>query len=360
MNRALVGADAGSGLGAEPDPAAGSGRHGLLVRRWADANATPSVEPGLLGGLIYGLASAESDFADVGLGVLHADFSQTPKPVDAWCSAGPFTEGQCGAVRWRHNGHWLWGVADLPDAPGELLAATVQSAYGDVFATLRQTGVAHLQRLWNYVPHIHDLDAGQERYRHFNRGRQQAFLAAGQAAFDGAPAACALGTPGGLLRLRFLAGRQAPVALENPRQVSAYRYPASYGPSSPTFSRAALVKASAGQVLLLISGTASITGHASQHVGDLPAQIDETLTNLQALLDTAHTRCTARFTLAALRCTAYLRHAEQAPVLRAHLARRLGADSPALQQLILLQAEVCRPDLLVEIEAYALAAGDLT
>ena len=122
------------------------------------------------------------------------------------------------------------------------LAALAQRAYRDLFEALEQTGCAHLLRVWNYLPQINADGGGLERYRQFNAGRQQAFIEAGQAAFEGAPAACALGIHQGALCIRFLAGRVAPLPIENPRQVSAYRYPPTYGPRAPTFSRAALAE----------------------------------------------------------------------------------------------------------------------
>lgn len=290
---------------------------------------------------------------DAGLALLHGP------ATDAWCSPAPIqAQGQCGALRWRHDGHWLWG--ELTMAEHGDLAGCVQQAYADVFATLRSTGFAHPQRLWNYLPDIHGDDAGLERYRRFNAARQQAFLSASMPAFEGAPAACCLGSPAGQpLRLRLLAGRHAPLPLENPRQVSAYHYPSAYGPRSPTFSRAALLAAGEGQLLLLVSGTASIVGHESRHAGQLLAQLDETLANLQAVIASAHQRGSARFALPQLALTAYVRHAGDAEPLRQALAQRLGADSPALQQLVLLQAEVCRSDLLLEIEAHGQAPGEV-
>ncbi len=64
-------------------------------------------------------------------------------------------------------------------------------------ARSRPTGCPHLLRLWNYFSDINEDSDGLERYRHFNVGRQQAFLDAKRSAFEGAPAACALGTRSG-------------------------------------------------------------------------------------------------------------------------------------------------------------------
>lgn len=326
------------------------------------AGATPP-----LGGLAYGAtlgglaqgARPDGAPATAGASAAAACLSAAGPAVDVWFGGAPVSAGSTGSVRWRHDGQWLFGALELDEAAeGASLAQLTARAYGDVFATLRETGCGHLLRLWNYLPRINAEDgSGLERYRQFNIGRQQAFLAAGQAAFEGAPAACALGTRGGAFSLRFLAGRHAPLALENPRQVSAYHYPKAYGPKSPSFSRAALLDAGGGTSALLISGTASIVGHATRHAGDVEAQTAETLRNLQAVLDAAHARGSARFALRALDWTVYLRHAEDAPSVRALLESALGADAPALRSAVFLQADICRADLLVEIEAHAFAAG---
>ena len=273
----------------------------------------------------------------------------------------PIAQGRCGLVRWQHDGDWLFGALELPQdgISAESLAAQVQQAYHDLFQTLRDTGFTHPLRLWNYLPQINAELGGLERYRHFNLGRQQAFIEAGQAAFEGAPAACALGTRSGPLCIRILAGRRAVRPLENPRQVSAYHYPSDYGPRAPTFSRAALADVGEGRLLLLVSGTASIVGHATLHAGDVQAQLNETLNNLQALVDVASASGTARFQLQDLHCTVYLRHREHLPLIRQGLQLRLGTSSPLLQRAVCLEADICRRDLLVEIEAHALADGVL-
>ena len=213
----------------------------------------------------------------------------------AWHGHLPLEAGSTGQVRWQRDAQWLLGAIDLDEAGGQGdLAALAQRAYRDLFDTLRLGGRPHLLRVWNYVPHINADGGGLERYRQFNAGRQQAFLDAGQAAFEGAPAACALGTRRGPLSVRFLAGLKPAVPLENPRQVSAYHYPNAYGPRSPTFSRAALIDVGADTLALEISGTASIIGHTTAHVGDVEEQARETLRNLQAVVAAACARSSAR------------------------------------------------------------------
>ena len=81
----------------------------------------------------------------------------------------------------------------------------------------------------------------------------------------GYAAATAIGLPSppDQLHVHWLATKQPGIAIENPRQVSAFAYPRDYGPVAPGFSRAMLLPGDTP--LLLISGTASIVGHASQH-----------------------------------------------------------------------------------------------
>lgn len=279
--------------------------------------------------------------------------------VDTWCSAAPLLEsGRCGSVRWRHDGHWLFGALEIDESPArEDLNALTLRAYRDVFETLARTDCPHLLRLWNSLPGINADAGGIERYRQFNAGRQRAFLDAGYAAFEGAPAASALGLEDGPFCVRFLAGRTRPVTVENPRQVSAYHYPRDYGPKSPTFSRAALVDAGAGEVALLISGTASIVGHASVHTGDVRAQTSETIANLHAVVAAAHLRTHARFDLRDSQCTIYVRHAAHATRVRRVLEDALGAHCSAARGAVYLRGDICRGELLVEIEAHAFARG---
>jgi chorismate lyase / 3-hydroxybenzoate synthase len=276
--------------------------------------------------------------------------------ADLWSGSADVRTQRHGCVHFTSDGQWLHGFAQIDDARvrGGLHAAARQ-AYTDLFEVLGRSDCPHLLRLWNYIAHINAPHAedGVERYRHFNAGRQQAFIDARRSAFDGTPAACALGTAEGPLRVFFLAGRRAPLAIENPRQVSAYRYPASYGARSPTFSRAALADVGAGRQALFISGTASIVGHATLHIGNVRRQTEESLANMAAVREVAALRAGAAFDVSALVYTVYLRHPGDLAVVREVFERHIGARSAAAREAIYLQADICRADLLVEIEAHA-------
>jgi chorismate lyase / 3-hydroxybenzoate synthase len=267
---------------------------------------------------------------------------------EVWRCGQPAESGQRDRVRFRRSEHLLFGCIAVPESGAlELHAATV-GVYREIYATLDALGYPHLLRIWNYLPDINLDSHGGERYRQFNTARQAALRAAGKPLTGAVPAASALGaSPGSPLLVYFLAGRDAPVYIENPRQVSAYRYPLQYGPHSPVFSRATLLR-QPGSLTLFISGTASIVGHRSIHVGDTAAQTRETLANIEALLEEANRADhRAHFTLGSLVLKVYVRRPADLPVIRAQLAARLGSSQP----VIYLQADICRQDLLVEIEA---------
>jgi chorismate lyase/3-hydroxybenzoate synthase len=126
--------------------------------------------------------------------------------------------------------------------------------------------------------------------------------------------------------------------------MAAYNYPRQYGPSTPTFSRAMLVAPG----LLMISGTASIVGHASRHAGSTQAQLAEIFSNLDSLLMRAHSHdpsLPARFGRGTL-IKAYLRDRNDADFVERELRARLPADTP----FVVLVGDVCRADLLLELD----------
>lgn len=276
-------------------------------------------------------------------------------PVEAWFGRSVCRVGQAHGVSFRCDGELLFGVIELAEAAfaGDAVATPLQQAgqqaYGSLFRVLAEEGFPHLWRVWNYLGDINGETMGLERYRQFNIGRHLAFEAAGRLDMDSIPAASALGVAGGPLSIAFLAGRVPAQPVENPRQMSAYRYPAEYGPRSPTFSRAALGRLS-GEEWLFVSGTASIVGHHSVHHGDPVAQTREIVANLEALLAEASRRTDGpAYRLDELSARVYVRHPEDYPAVRAELAGALGAAAP----VVYLQADVCRADLLVEVEAQA-------
>ncbi|WP_245549226.1 hypothetical protein [Noviherbaspirillum massiliense] len=279
---------------------------------------------------------------------------------EVWSGKGSFTYGLRKGVRYGHNDEILFGAIQLDDAQFDNasvraagktpLQQASETAYLEIFGLLDALQFPHILRFWNYIANITGESHGLERYRQFNMGRQDGFLASGRKVMGSVPAASAVGYEQGPLTIYFLAGRgEAPVAIENPRQVSAYKYPQEYGPRSPTFSRASVARLGDDNVLFL-SGTASIVGHRSMHVGDVLAQTRETLANITAMVGEANRVAPdAEFSLGDLCYKVYVRHPKDVPAIHGELRRALGESA----RLMFLKADICRQDLLVEVEATA-------
>ncbi|MGO9039800.1 MAG: hypothetical protein ACLPQI_06735 [Steroidobacteraceae bacterium] len=276
---------------------------------------------------------------------------------EVWRADGPKRNGRIRAVQYRASEQLLYGCVSVPESIGlnggsdhehsPLELATI-GAYRDIFATLDALAYPQLVRIWNYVPAINEDALGGERYWQFNKARQESFLSRKLPIVDNVPAGSALGTPtGSPLVIYFLASRVAMRAIENPRQVSAYHYPSQYGPKSPTFSRAALLTEPAGDTLL-VSGTASIIGHKSVHTDDVAAQTRETIANINTLIAEANRLSEdPRHATDMLAYKVYVRNPQHLPTIAAELRAAIGQRATVTY----LQADVCRRELLVEIEA---------
>jgi hypothetical protein len=275
---------------------------------------------------------------------------------EVWYGTEPLEEEKSGAIHYQHNGDVLFGVIALSESDFEAtvdktpLQQATEFAYSEIFALLETLQYPHLFRFWNYIVDINGISHGLERYWQFNMGRHDAFISNKRAVIGCAPAACALGFNAQnetSLTIAFMAGLIKPVAIENPRQISAYEYPKQYGPISPTFSRAALLNLKHSK-LLLVSGTASIVGHATQHESNVIVQTYETMVNIEAVLDEANRLAgKSEFSLPDLHYRVYVRHPESLIQIQAEITRYLGQPANA----VYLQADICRQDLLLEIEA---------
>ncbi len=267
---------------------------------------------------------------------------------EVWCSASPVRVGTMNGVNYAENGEAAFLHLRLDEYGEDALQPLTAVAYRHLFATARTLGYPSVLRVWNYFPDINQECAGLERYRAFCAGRHQGLMAELADCETHLPAACAIGVHQPGIRLSALAAREPGRQIENPRQVSAFHYPRQYGPRSPSFSRAVLKIWGGQDCHLYISGTASIVGHASRH-HDLMAQLDETLFNLEALLHHANQAAPAPLRLTQL--TVYCRSNLDPAPLRARIAEALGADAA----LLFLHADICRRELLVEIEGLAVA-----
>ena len=127
---------------------------------------------------------------------------------------------------------------------------------------------------------------------------------------------------------------------------------AAYSPQSPKFSRAMAV-VQGGFVTTLVSGTASIVNSRTCHLGDITRQTGQTIDNIERLIGSEnfaqHGMPGSGATLKDIaKLRVYVKHHEHYEQCR-QICESLLPRIPA----IYLQADICRADLLVEIEAVA-------
>ncbi len=307
----------------------------------ADADGV-ATQPGVLAAIDFGDRPARHGDArriTVPLAVV-GDTAAT----EVWRVDGEVRQGHDDDLAWAEGGGYLMLSLRADEAAhGNDPGAAAEYAYRRLLAAMAARGHRHWLRAWNYLADINDGDGDDERYRHFSRGRAQGL---GELPAARYPAATAIGhhrRDAGLVVYTLSALRPGK-PLENPRQVSAWRYPRQYGPVPPSFARAMLLDESAGH--LLISGTASVVGHDTLH-DSADRQLRETLHNLETLLATAGFRGSLADSAHWLKL--YLRHGDDL----ATLLPLLDAAGITRHRLLCLHGDICRRDLLVEIDGVA-------
>lgn len=224
-------------------------------------------------------------------------------------------------------------------------------------------------RTWLYQGGITREEEGIERYRELNRARSDFFqsnggnghplaeLVPGQVAY---PASTGIGTKGLGLTSTCLAVQSTRndarlLPLENPGQTSAFAYPKKYSRRSPKFSRAMALRVDE-ELITWVSGTASIVNAGTVHPGDAAKQTEQTLDNIENLVSARNFALhgwsdvgAELHDLAGIRV--YVKWPGDYETCRAVCERRLGGI-PA----IYARADICRPDLLVEIEGVAFSS----
>lgn len=262
-----------------------------------------------------------------------------------------------------NDGRWslLSGTIQQADALSDedLQQATV-ALYSDLLTQLRDTSAPHPVRAWNLVPTIHRTQRpGCDRYMAFNAGRHAAYAAwfgCEQRMASAMPTASAVGYDGRDLVVHLL-GHDAPgQAIENPRQVPAFRYSQRFGKVPPSFVRATVMPEIDGCTRVFVAGTASVVGEDSHHPGDLNRQLAETFRNLATVMLRAaqdprpingHATEQEQEALTWYRSVrVYVRREQDLP----RVYQTLQTAIPSCHEIELVRADICRPELLAEIE----------
>jgi chorismate lyase/3-hydroxybenzoate synthase len=271
-----------------------------------------------------------------------------PPRVEVWRCDGPIKAGRWDRLQFAQGETLTMGHIALDLRESRSMRDASRQAYDLLQSYLQQSPHPWPLKIWNYIPGINEGSGDDERYRQFCLGRADAVLI-DPGDLPPLPAATAIGSPDGepALQVYFLAGALPGLDVENPRQVSAWRYPRQYGPRSPLFSRGTILTLN-GCRQFLISGTASVIGHQTHHENQVADQLSESLRNVRSLLGEAHRLMgdsQARLDADGI-LKVYIRHPNDYQSIRQALEEEAPAEIPR----IYLQGDICRENLLTEID----------
>ena len=210
-----------------------------------------------------------------------------------------------------------------------------------------------IYRQWNYIPGITVLNDGSQNYQEFNDARSIFYATADWS--NGYPAATGIGTSVGgvVVEICAIKGEQcANLPIDNPLQIAAHNYSQQVldgkvieqlsEKTTPKFERARLL----GNTIL-ISGTAAIKGERSNYSTDAVKQAAETMEIMDRLTSKDNIPVENNGSTYDL-LRVYVKRENDIPAVRDYMQSHYPA---ALKHYLV--ADVCRPELLIEIEGVA-------
>lgn len=260
-----------------------------------------------------------------------------------------------------------WGKTMLVDG---VQATCVQQGYAEqgdsVFAKinaifkLEKFEIHNIIRQWNYIGRIVDFENGNQHYQLFNNARSKFY---NNSTFtNGYPAATGISMSINCLFVSVIAvkpnSNSKILPIDNSLQIPAYKYSESvlvdgktdHLKTTPKFERAKLL-ASANDCIIFVSGTAAIRNESSLDADDVVQQTIDTIANINYLISQDNLAkngwsVPSKSILSSIRV--YLKNKNDFETVQSEVINAW----PNIHS-IYLEAEVCRPELLVEIEGVA-------
>ena len=221
--------------------------------------------------------------------------------------------------------------------------------FGRIGEILENEGfsIGDIVRQWNYIEAITGMTGGMQNYQLFNDARSAFY--SGTDWTDGYPAATGIGSSAGgvIVSVYAVTGKvKASRPIDNPIQVPAHKYSGRVlvqgrdtVRTTPKFERARLLDDS-----VLISGTAAIKGENSDISSDPRLQTGSAIDVVEHLVAPGNIfQGCRRFRFGALRI--YIKHEEDADAIISTLKEHWKGIP-----MLFLEADICRPELLLEIE----------
>ncbi|WP_372950590.1 hypothetical protein [Mariniphaga sp.] len=254
----------------------------------------------------------------------------------------------------RENASVLIGNAQSDNSSGcRQNAETVFNSFENL---LKRAGIKFhsVIRQWNYMENITDFDGDNQRYQDFNNVR--AGFYAEHFKKNGFPAATGIGMNRGGVIIEFVAldaAEAVSLPLDNPEQIAAHDYSKNVlvgneliNKSTPKFERARYLELF-GKKQVFISGTASIRGEKTVGIGDPAKQTKITIQNMQRLYSPEILSLLSENSLRPVygHARVYVKNRKDFAAIKKTFKSYYG-NLP----VVYIIADICREDLLVEIE----------
>ena len=221
----------------------------------------------------------------------------------------------------------------------EEIKENIRKKYKDFFGIANQNSMSII-KIWHYLPQLLKTYADSKtNYSLLCEAREVIYKE--KYKDSSFPAATVIGIEGNKILIYFLAAACKDYnAIENKRQVSSYDYPQNIFLEKPMFSRAvSFTDIEGADKKIIISGTASIKGYESIHSMNVLNQLDEALKNYQTFVNIKGNNTNL--------CRIYLTKSQK--IYSAEITKKLD-NIFDYNNYILLEGEICRNNLLIEIE----------
>ncbi len=264
-----------------------------------------------------------------------------------------------------YNEYWFAGVEGGINENS--VAESSDRAFSQLLTVFNKLGIGfnNLVRQWNYVEQIFGItqidNQFRQNYQLFNETRGEYYSK--YRTIHAFPAATGIGVDFNGVTIECMAvvsdEYHSTIAISNPNQLNSYKYGQlvlkgepqknKTGNQPPQFERARLL--TNGQTSrLFISGTASIVGQETIGLNDVEKQTHITIDNIELL--TSQTNLKSHYPelkifpdkYAFVRV--YVKNEEDIPAVRSICKEHFGKVP-----MTIVKADICRADLLVEIEA---------
>lgn len=250
---------------------------------------------------------------------------------------------------------------------GGLIASDIYGSFNtqsnEVFARIEEIlegekfSISNIVRQWNYIEDITKFEGDRQHYQDFNDSRSHFYAKAKWS--SGYPAATGIGTQYGGVMVEFIAFTGVGFidqALDNPRQIAAHKYSQQVllGAKDETYDQRTTPKFERARVLgspdkqtIFISGTAAISGEHSLVSDEVTEQARLTMANIDHLISQENypVENTSR-SYKILRV--YVKKQEHMEAV----FKYMDAHYPDTKKIYLC-ADICRNELLIEIEGHA-------